>query len=273
MGRVSVFFGWDINMLIKNAAALITGSSSGIGAATARLFAEQGCHVMINYSSNEAGARAVAEDCRALGVKAEIFQANVAEDDQCRAMVDATVAAFGRLDVLVNNAGTTRFCPHHDLEGLDKQDFLDLYSVNLVGAYQMTRAAEKALRAAGKAQVINMASVAGLAGVGSSIAYAASKGALLTMTKSLARVLGPEVRVNAVCPGFVQGEWLEKGLGAEAYGALLAKTKAGSALNDTASPETVAQAILGLIIGGDLITGEAVLVDGGAHLTQSGVRR
>ncbi|HAM75259.1 MAG TPA: oxidoreductase, partial [Alcanivorax sp.] len=175
--------------------------------------------------------------------------------------------------VLVNNAGTTKFCAHQDLDGLSKDDFLHLYAVNTVGPYQMTRAAEKALRQAGTAQVINMASIAGLAGVGSSIAYAASKGALLTMTKSLARVLGPEIRVNAICPGFVQGEWLEKGLGKEAYANLLAKTKAGAALNDAASPETVAQAVLGLVIGGDLTTGEAILVDGGSHLNASGVRR
>src|SRR5699024_6900482 len=137
---------------------------------TARLFAEQGCHVMINYSHNQDGAEAVARDCRAMGVKAEIYQANVAEDEQCRAMVGAAVDAFGRLDVLVNNAGTTRFCPHQNLDGLQKQDFLDIYSVNLVGAFQMTRAAEPALRKAGKAHIINTASIAGLAGVGSSIA-------------------------------------------------------------------------------------------------------
>ena len=253
-------------MKLNNAVALITGSSSGIGAATARLFAEQGCHVVINYSRNEEGARAVARDCEAHGVRTLVHQANVADDAQCRAMVDAAVAEFGRLDVLVNNAGTTKFCPHHDLDGLDKDDFLRLYEVNTVGAYQMTRAATPALRAAGLAHVVNMASIAGLAGVGSSIAYAASKGALLTMTKSLARVLGPEVRVNAICPGFVQGEWLEKGLGSEAYNKMLDKTKAGAALHDAASPETVAQAVLGLVIGGDLSTGEALRVDGGAHL-------
>ena len=253
-------------MKLNNAVALITGSSSGIGAATARLFAEQGCHVVINYSRNEEGARAVARDCEAHGVRTLVHQADVADDAQCRAMVDAAVAEFGRLDVLVNNAGTTKFCPHHDLDGLHKDDFLRLYEVNTVGAYQMTRAATPALRAAGLAHVVNMASIAGLAGVGSSIAYAASKGALLTMTKSLARVLGPEVRVNAICPGFVQGEWLEKGLGTEAYNKMLDKTKAGAALNDAASPETVAQAVLGLVIGGDLSTGEALRVDGGAHL-------
>lgn len=253
-------------MKLKNTVALITGSSSGIGAATARLFAEQGCQVVINYSRNEDGARAVARDCEALGARALVYQADVAEDDQCRALVDATLNEFGGLDILVNNAGTTKFCAHHELDGLDKADFLRLYEVNTIGAWQMTRAATPTLRAAGTAHVINMASIAGLDGVGSSIAYAASKGALLTLTKSLARVLGPEIRVNAICPGFVQGEWLENGLGKAAYDKLLAKIKAGSALNDTASPETVAQAVLGLVSGGDLVTGMSLRVDGGAHL-------
>ena len=259
-------------MNMKDAVAIVTGSSSGIGAAVARLFAEQGCHVVINYSRNEEGAQAVARDCQALGVKTLVHQADVANDDDCRALVAATLDAFGRLDILINNAGTTRFCAHHDLEGLSKEDFLDIYSVNTVGAYQMARAAESAMREAGTAHLVNMASIAGLSGVGSSIAYAASKGALLTLTKSLARVLGPQIRVNAICPGFVQGEWLEKGLGKEAYAALLKKTKAGAALNDAASPESIAQAVLGLVIGGDLTTGEAILVDGGSHLSAGGVR-
>ncbi|KAA1174330.1 SDR family oxidoreductase [Marinobacter salinexigens] len=260
-------------MKLKDSVALITGSSSGIGAATARLFAEHGCHVVINYSSNEAGARAVAAECEQQGVRALVVQANVADDADCRALVAATLAHFGRLDILINNAGTTKFCDHANLDGLNKQDFLDLYSVNTVGPFQMTRAAEKALRANGSGHVINMASIAGLAGIGSSIAYAASKGALVTMTRSLARVMGPEVRVNAVCPGFVQGEWLKNGLGDDRYNTLLEKNKAAAPLNDTASPETVADVCLGLIIGGDLTTGETILIDGGAHLGAAPVRR
>lgn len=260
-------------MKLKDSVAIITGSSSGIGAATARLFAEHGCHVVINYSSNEAGARGVAAECEQLGVKTLVVQANVAEDADCRALVEATLAHFGRLDILINNAGTTKFCDHANLDGLNKQDFLDLYSVNTVGPFQMTRAAENALRANGSGHVINMASIAGLAGIGSSIAYAASKGALVTMTRSLARVMGPEVRVNAVCPGFVQGEWLKNGLGDDRYNALLEKNKAAAPLNDTASPETVANVCLGLIIGGDLTTGETILIDGGAHLGAAPVRR
>ena len=260
-------------MKLKNAVAIVTGSSSGIGAAIARLFAEHGCHVVINYSNNDEGARAVARDCEAQGVKTLVMRANVAEDAECRALVDATLETFGRLDILVNNAGTTKFCDHANLDGLDKQDFLDLYAVNTVGPYQMTRAAENALRANGSGHIINMASIAGLAGIGSSIAYAASKGALVTMTRSLARVMGPEVRVNAVCPGFVQGEWLKKGLGEDRYDALLEKTKAAAPLHDAASPETVADVCLGLIIGGDLTTGETLLIDGGAHLGMAPVRR
>lgn len=260
-------------MKLKDSVAIITGSSSGIGAAIARLFAEHGCHVVINYSNNADGANAVAEDCRSKGVQALVVKANVAEDADCRAMVDAAMDTFGRVDILINNAGTTKFCDHANLDGLDKQDFLDLYAVNTVGAFQMVRAAEKALRANGSGHIINMASIAGLAGIGSSIAYAASKGALVTMTRSLARIMGPEVRVNAVCPGFVQGEWLMKGLGEDTYNRLLEKTKAAAPLHDTASPETVADVCLGLIIGGDLTTGETILIDGGAHLGMAPVRR
>ncbi len=260
-------------MKLKNSVAIVTGSSSGIGAAIVRLFAEHGCHVAINYSNNEEGARAVAADCERHGVRTLVHRANVAEDADCRALVEATLQEFGRIDVLVNNAGTTKFCDHANLDGLDKQDFLDLYAVNTVGAFQMTRAAEEALRANGSGHIINMASIAGLAGIGSSIAYAASKGALVTMTRSLARVMGPEVRVNAVCPGFVQGEWLKKGLGEDNYDRLLQKTKAAAPLHDAASPETVADVCLGLIIGGDLTTGETILIDGGAHLGAAPVRR
>ena len=260
-------------MKLKDSVAIVTGSSSGIGAAIARLFAEHGCHVVINFSNNEDGARTVASDCEKHGVKTLVYRANVAEDAECRAMVDAAQEQFGRIDILINNAGTTRFCNHNNLDGLDKQDFLDLYVVNTIGPYQMTRAAEKALRANGSGHIINMASIAGLSGIGSSIAYAASKGALVTMTRSLARVMGPEVRVNAVCPGFVQGEWLKKGLGEGNYDTLLEKTKAAAPLHDTESPETVADVCMGLIIGGDLTTGETILIDGGAHLGAAPVRR
>jgi 3-oxoacyl-[acyl-carrier protein] reductase len=204
-------------MNLENGVALVTGSSSGVGAATAKLLAEQGCRVVINYSKSVDAAQAVAEECRKLGADALVCQANVADDGDCKNMIAAALEKWGRLDALVNNAGTTKFMNHANLGGLDKQDFFDIYGVNVVGPYQMTRAAEKALRKSGDGAVVNVSSIAGVKGAGSSIAFAASKGALITMTMSLARVLSPEVRVNCVCPGFIAGEWLKDGMGEQNY--------------------------------------------------------
>jgi 3-oxoacyl-[acyl-carrier protein] reductase len=179
-------------MNLKSAVAIVTGSSSGVGAATAKLLAQKGANIVINYASNHEGAEKAAQACRAEGVDALICQGDVADDACCQSIVEQTITRFGRLDVLINNAGTTKFNAHDNLAGLDKDDFFKIYGVNVVGPYQMVRAAEQALRASGDAAVVNVASIAGVQGIGSSVAYAASKGALLTMTKSLARVMGPE---------------------------------------------------------------------------------
>jgi len=194
------------------------------------------------------------------------MRADVAEDGDCRRLVEETVTTFGGLDALVNNAGTTKFVDHADLDGLDKDDFLNIYAVNTVGAFQMARAAAPHLRQSGRAAIVNVASIAGVKGIGSSIAYAASKGALITMTKSLARVLGPEVRVNAVCPGFIQGEWLRQGMGAETYDRSKAFLEKATPLRVTATADTVAETIVALIEGASLVTGETLLLDGGHHL-------
>ncbi len=253
-------------MNIRGGVAIVTGSSSGVGAACAVKLAELGCNVVINYSRSEGAAHEVAERCRAHGVEALVVQANVAEDADCRRLVAAAVDKWGRLDVLINNAGTTKFCDHRNLDGVDKDDFLDIYSVNLVGAYQMTRAAVPHMRKTGAGSIVNVASIAGVTGVGSSIPYAASKGALITMTLSLARVLGPEIRVNAVCPGFIAGEWLKKGLGEELYNARMEQMSAMAPLKTVATPESVADGILMFVVGGSIVTGETLLLDGGAHL-------
>ncbi len=260
-------------MELTDKVAIITGSSSGIGAAIARQLAARGCNVTINYSRNEAGARGVAAECEVSGARTLVQQADVADDNACRMLVEATLKQFGRLDILVNNAGTTKFCMHQDLNGLQKEDFMNIYAVNLVGPFQMIRAAEQALRRQTVAHVVNMASIAAITGVGSSIAYAASKGALVTMTLSLARVLGPQVRVNAICPGFVQGEWLEKGMGKELYEAVRNQFLEIAPLKATATPETVAQTLVALVGGADWTTGETLIVDGGAHLHTAPLRR
>lgn len=173
----------------------------------------------------------------------------------------------------MNCAGTTKFCAHDNLDGLDKQDFLDLYAVNTVGAYQMTRAVAPLMKQRGQGSIVNVASIAAVTGIGSSIAYAASKGALVTMTLSLARALGPEIRVNAVCPGFIQGEWLKNGMGEEKYTRTKRYLEETTPLRLTATADTVAETILYFITGAALVTGETLLLDGGMHLQTAPLAR
>ena len=260
-------------MDIQGGVAIVTGSSSGVGAACARQLAERGCHVVINYSHNEVGARDIEAACIAHGVETLVVRGDVADDRDCRRLAAAADAKWGRIDALVNNAGTTKFCAHDDLDGLDKQDFLDIYSVNTIGAFQMTRAVAGAMQRGGRGSIVNVASIAAVMGIGSSIAYAASKGALVTMTLSLARALGPEIRVNAVCPGFIQGEWLKQGMGAENYERTKKYLEETTPLRLTTTPDSVAEAILYFVSGADIVTGETLILDGGQHLSVAPLTR
>jgi len=253
--------------------AIVTGSSRGVGAATARMLAEKGYNVVINYSKSEGQAREVADACRAFGAETLLCRADVAGDEDCRRMAAETMEKWGRIDALVNNAGTTKFCAHDDLEGLSREDFLHIYGINVVGPYQMIRAAAPHMKKTGSGAVVNVASIAGVTGIGSSVAYAASKGALITMTLSLARVLGPEIRLNAVCPGFIQGSWLREGMGEERYEAAKRYWEKTAPLRIMATPETVAEAILYFITGAPLVTGETLILDGGAHLAMTPITR
>ena len=181
-------------------------------------------------------------------------------------MAQAAIDKWGRIDGLINNAGTTHFVNHANLEGLTADDFHRIYSVNVIGPYQMTRAVAGQMKQQGRGAVVNVSSIAGVMGVGSSIAYTASKGALNTMTLSLARALGPEIRVNTICPGFIQGRWLRGGMGDEAYEAAKAFQERTTPLRKAGTPEDMAQAAVWFIEGADLITGEILIVDAGSHL-------
>jgi 3-oxoacyl-[acyl-carrier protein] reductase len=250
---------------MNNKVAIITGSASGIGAATALELSKRGWKVVINYSKNEAEAKKVAAKCK----EAIVVQADVSDDAQCRKLMQAALDKWGRLDALVNNAGTTKFVKHSNLDGLSADDFLRIYRTNVVGPFQMARACAPALKASGAGAVVNVSSIAGLAGTGSSIAYGASKAALNSVTYSLARVLGPEVRVNAVCPGYVDTPWQTNELGDERAAKAAAHYSTLVPLKDYARPEDVADGILWLIEGARHTTGETIYIDGGRHIASS----
>lgn len=252
-------------MQLAGKAAIVTGSGTGVGRATAIKLAKRGCAVLINYSRSQTAADSVGAEVAALGVPVRVFRADVANDAECRAMVAAALETFGRLDVLVNNAGTTRFIPHADLDAVMPDDWDRVMSVNLRGAFQVTRAARDALVASGQGAVVNVTSIAGLRAIGSSIPYCASKAALNNLTLSLARVLAPKVRVNAVAPAFIAGEWLKEGLG-PAYDKTKAYWEGRAVLGKVCEPDDVADAILSLIEGSELVTGQIIPVEGGQML-------
>src|SRR5258706_5035616 len=201
--------------------AIVTGSASGLGAATAAMLAKGGARIVINYSSSQKEAEQTANFARRAGGEAVVVQGDVSRDEDCRKIV-AAAAPWGRLDALINNAGTTKHMAHDNLDGLSAEDFQRLFGVNTIGPFQMVRAARSLLEAGAKASgrasaVVNVSSVAGISGIGSSIAYAASKGALNTITfslaRALARALAPLIRVNTVCPGYIDTPWFTKGCG------------------------------------------------------------
>ncbi|MBL7646654.1 MAG: glucose 1-dehydrogenase [Candidatus Hydrogenedentes bacterium] len=243
-------------------AAIITGASRGVGRATAIALARQGYAVAVNYSASKDEAENVVQQIEGYGGAAIAVQANVSENTACKALVAQTIEAFGRIDVLVNNAGVTSFIPHNALDQVRDEDWDRILGVNLIGPFQMVRAAMPALSASGNGAIVNVASIAGLSALGSSIPYCASKAALLNMTVALARVCAPKVRVNAVAPGFIEGEWLKQGLG-PAYEMVKKQCQDRAPLHKVCTPEDVAGAILSLVTGSPMITGQTVVVDGG----------
>jgi len=250
-------------MKVEGKAALITGGGTGVGRATALALAELGCSVAVNYSRSKKEAEATAAAVEKKGVRCIPIQADVAQDGDCRRLVEATVGELGRLDVLVQSAGVTSFIPHLNLEDVKDEDWDQIMAVNVKGTFQCARAAKGPMDAAGAGNIVNVSSVAGIAGVGSSIPYCASKAAVNSLTITLARVLAPKIRVNAVAPGFITGRWLAEGLGQQAYDAVKGAMEARAPLGKVCEPEDVAGAIVALITGSDLVTGQVLPVEGG----------
>jgi len=247
---------------LKGKVAIVTGSATGIGRSIALALADHGCNIVINYTRSEDEARETLGEVERRGVEALLAQADVSVDDDCRRVVAAALERWQRVDVLVNNAGITTFVPFEKLDDLTEDVWDRIFAVNVKGAFLMARAAATALKTSGNGAIVNVSSIAGIHASGSSIPYAASKAALHNLTTSLARVLGPEVRVNAVAPGFVETRWLERGYG-ERLHAIRKLVKQKTPLGTTAGPEHVARAVVALVTGMDFVTGQIIAVDGG----------
>jgi len=246
--------------------AIITGSATGIGAACALRLADHGYHVVVNCTTSLVEAEETAVACREMGVEALVVPADVADDGQCRALAQAALDSWGRIDALINNAGRTKFVKPEDFDGLTAEDFQSIYAVNTLGPFQAARAAAVPLRAA-KGAIVNVSSLSAYTGLGSSIAYAASKGALNTLTLSLAQTFAPEVRVNGVCPGYVDTRWMRRTMKPDSYERFLAGLCEHAPLATVTQAKDVAEAVCWFIEGGRTITGQLLTVDAGMHLT------
>ncbi len=236
-----------------------------MGAATALALARRGYDVLINYSRSEAQAKQSQAACREAGADTLLLRGDVAIDADCRQLAHAAIDRWKRLDALVNNAGITSFDGAANWDALDADTFKQIVGVNAIGTFQMIRACAGSLQASG-GSIVNVSSIAGALGIGTSVAYIASKGAINAMTLHLARAMAPQVRVNAVCPGLVTSRWFVDGIGQEAYEKVKAGYERGTPLGRACTPEDVAEAVLWLVDGARTVTGELILLDAGLHL-------
>lgn len=245
--------------------AVVTGSATGVGAATALKLAQRGWNVVINYSRSETEARETQAACEAAGADTLLQRGDVSNDADCTAMVAAASARWQRIDALVNNAGTSVFGADAAWDRIDAQVFNHILGVNTLGMFQMVRACVPHLKAV-QGAIVNVSSVAGALGIGSSVPYVASKGAVNSLTLHFARQLAPEIRVNAVCPALITSRWFDQGLGPGGLDKAIAATGQHTPLGRPSTPEDVAEAIVWLICGAPTVTGELLMIDGGTHL-------
>jgi len=242
-------------------AALITGAATGIGRSAVLALARAGYDVAVNYSSSEAAARETAAQAGKLGAKTLVIKCDVADEPGVRAMLKQVKERFGRLDVLVNNAGTTASWKPRDLETLSLEEWDRVFAVNVRGLFQVTRAAVPLLKEA-KGCIVNTASIVGLRPGPQPLPYAASKAAVVNLTKTLAWNLGPEIRVNAVAPGWMEGDWMKRML-KDKYDELMGKRAKSTPLKRVVTADDVAQTMMSLIEGNRFVTGEVIVIDGG----------
>jgi 3-oxoacyl-[acyl-carrier protein] reductase len=248
---------------LSGKAALVTGSAVGVGRATALELARRGANVVVNYSRSEAEARQTVSDVEALGAEALLVQADVSRDDQVRDMVTRARDRFGSVDVLVNNAAVTHFVDFRDLDGMTEEMWDHIMAVNVKGVFFCSRAVIPQMKQQEEGCIVNISSVSGIRGAGSSIAYCASKAAVINMTMAFARTYAPEVRVNCVAPGFIDTRWHSARPEAAEYEAFKKRIAQGTPLARVCTAEDIAQAVLSLIEGADFVTGQTLVVDGG----------
>jgi 3-oxoacyl-[acyl-carrier protein] reductase len=249
--------------------AIVTGGARGIGAACAEMFATRGFNVLLSYVNSQTAADDVVKTCRDHGSDADSIQSDISVDKDCISAVKYAMDRWSRIDVLVNNAGITRFADPSDLASLSAKDFEDIFSVNVTGTYQMSRAVTSYIDRSPIASIVNISSHSGFSGIGSSMAYAASKGALNTLTLSLARALAPKIRVNAVCPGFVDTDWMKSNMDDQELREFKQNVSSAAPLKRLVSPQEIAEAVSWFALGGKSITGQLLVVDGGTHLAVS----
>jgi 3-oxoacyl-[acyl-carrier protein] reductase len=255
-------------MELHGRVALVTGGAGGIGAALARRLAQAGVSgVVINYRKSANEAETLAREIVRSGVKAIALGADVQNDEQVRAMISATRETYGRLDILINNAGVTRWVKLSDLQALTDAVWDEIFDVNVKGAFRCSRAAAALLQES-QGMIVNVSSISGVLAPStmSSLAYGTAKAALIYMTRALAVAMAPDVRVNCVAPAFTDTPWMSQHFGAE-YQDVMAKAAANYPLRRIASPEDIAAAVVGLITGGDFVTGQTLIIDGGLSLT------
>ncbi|HLU20196.1 MAG TPA: SDR family oxidoreductase [Pusillimonas sp.] len=242
--------------------ALVTGGGTGIGRSAVLALAREGYDVAINYSSSQAAAAETAAEAEALGAKTIVLQCDVSEDPAVRNMVAEIQNRFGRLDVLINNAGTTSAIDPKDFEAVTAENWDRVFAVNVRGMFQVTRAAVPMLKAAGNGCVVNTASIVGLRPGPQPLAYATSKAAVVSLTKVLAYNLGPEIRVNAVAPGWMEGDWMKRML-KDNYDRLMERRAKLTPLKRCVTADDVAETMLSLVKSNRFVTGEVIVIDGG----------